>query len=84
MAEPTQQPLLSVQDAYTTYGQGSAQTVAINHVDLDVLASPATITTIAGESGSDKTTLALEVVGLRGAEVLDHHPHQLSGASANG
>lgn len=65
-------PLLEISNATKIYGggflSGGEQTRALENFNLTIPDSPATITTIAGESGSGKTTVANAVLGFIGLD----------------
>ncbi|MBT7864333.1 MAG: ABC transporter ATP-binding protein [Gemmatimonadetes bacterium] len=66
-------PLLEARDVRKVYtggsgvggsGGGASTTVAVDHVSLAISATEPTFTTLAGESGSGKTTMARLLLGL--------------------
>ena len=65
--------LLEVRDATKIYKKGKEEVAALKDVNLTVATEPATITTIAGESGSGKTSLAnavLDFIRLTSGQIL--------------
>jgi peptide/nickel transport system ATP-binding protein len=70
-------PLLEIRHATKIYGggllQSGDQVVAVRDLSLDIAERPASITTIAGESGSGKTTVAhaiLAIISLTSGRIL--------------
>ena len=57
------QKATKIYNAGTSFFAGSNELVALNEFNLNIPESPATITTIAGESGSGKTTIANLILG---------------------
>ncbi|MCA9885114.1 MAG: ABC transporter ATP-binding protein [Anaerolineaceae bacterium] len=65
--------LLQIRNATKVYKQGKNDVVALQDFNLTIAKQPASIVTIAGESGSGKTTIAnlvLGFIGLSSGEIL--------------
>lgn len=67
------EPLLQIRNATKVYRQGKNDVVALQDFNLTIAKEPASIVTIAGESGSGKSTIAnlvLGFIGLSSGEIL--------------